>query len=82
MVGVMPISAVMKDYTPQVGAVVKMKWRGKQVYEAEILKISGKLEPVTIYFILDFIPARQRRGIACICAVMLASSWLLKCNTM
>ena len=48
MVGVMPISAVMKDYTPQVGAVVKMKWRGKQVYEAEILKISGKLEPVTI----------------------------------
>lgn len=43
MVGVMPISAVMKDYTPYVGAVVKMKWRGKKAYEAEILKISGKL---------------------------------------
>ena len=36
MVGVMPISVVMKDYTPYVGAVVKMKWRGKKACEAEM----------------------------------------------
>lgn len=42
-VGVMPISAVMEDYTPYSGAIVKMRWRGKKLYDAEILKISGKL---------------------------------------
>ena len=45
-VGVMPISAVVKDYTPYVGAIVKMRWRGKKLYEAEILKISGKLSSI------------------------------------
>ena len=43
-VGVMPISMVMQDYTPYAGAIVKMRWRGKKLYDAEILKILGKLK--------------------------------------
>ena len=39
-VGVMPISAVAKGYNPSAGATIKMRWRGKKEYEAEILKIS------------------------------------------
>jgi len=42
MVGVMLISAVIKDYTPYVGAIVKIKCSGKAC-EAEILTISGKV---------------------------------------
>ena len=34
-VGVMPISAVTKDRTLYVGAIVKMRWRGKKLYEAK-----------------------------------------------
>ena len=41
-VGVMPLSSVKKGYNPFAGATVKMKWRGKREYEAEILKISRK----------------------------------------
>ena len=44
-VDIMWLSAVAKGYDPFVGATVKMRWRGKREYEAEILKISCK----TIY---------------------------------
>ena len=39
-VGVMPVSSVSKDSKPVVGAEVDMRWKGKAVYKAEILKIS------------------------------------------
>ena len=39
-VGVMPLSAVAKGYSPSPGATIRMKWRGKKEYEAEVLKIS------------------------------------------
>lgn len=44
-IGVMPISAIVKGDKAYVGAIVNMKWKGKQVYEAEILKISSKHAP-------------------------------------
>ena len=42
--GVTSISVVMQDYTPYAGAIVKMRWRGKKLYDAEIFKILGKLK--------------------------------------
>jgi len=41
-IGVMPISAIVKEHKAYVGAIVGLKWKGKQVYDAEILKISRK----------------------------------------
>lgn len=39
-VSVMPVSSVSKDSKPVVGAVVGIRWKGKAVYKADILKIS------------------------------------------
>lgn len=41
----MPRSSVVKDKAVYVGAVVGIKWKPGEVYDAEILKISSK----TIY---------------------------------
>ena len=42
-VGVMPMSAISKEDKGNVypGAIAKLKWK-KKLYEAEILKISGR----------------------------------------
>lgn len=49
--GVMPLSAVppkeREDVYP--GQFVRMKWRGKKLYEVEVLKVSGNLRPSLIY---------------------------------
>ena len=42
-VGVMPLSAVKKNSNIFVGAIVEMKFK-KAFYDAEVLKISGKLK--------------------------------------
>ena len=41
-IGVMPMSAIVKDKAVYVGAVVEIKWKPREVYDAEILKISSK----------------------------------------
>ena len=41
-VSVMPLSAVCKDDRAYVGAVVKVRWNGWKLYDAEIMKISGE----------------------------------------
>ena len=41
-IGVMPISSIVKDKAVYVGAVVGIKWKPSEVYDAEILKISSK----------------------------------------
>ncbi len=41
-VGIMPSSAVHKEDKATVGAIVRMKWKGKTFYDAEILKMSSK----------------------------------------
>ena len=48
-IGVMPISAVVKTKPLSVGAVVGVKWKPGQVYDAEILKISSM--PAYTYYI-------------------------------
>ena len=39
-VGVMPVSSVDKNCKPRVGVTVDVKWKGKEKFQAEILKIS------------------------------------------
>lgn len=44
-VGVMPSTAVHKEDKAKaiIGDIVRLKWSGKQYYDAEILKTSGEL---------------------------------------
>ena len=41
-IGVMPASSIAKDKEVYVGAVVGIKWKPSEVYDAEILKISSQ----------------------------------------
>ena len=36
-IAVMPMSAIVKDKAVYVGAVVEIKWKPREVYDAEIL---------------------------------------------
>lgn len=45
-IGIMPSSSLHNEDNEAVGAVVRLKWSSKQYYDAEILKISGKIFPL------------------------------------
>ena len=50
--GVMPLSAVSPKERGDVyhGQFMRMKWQGKKLYEAEVLKVSGNLRPLYTAF--------------------------------
>ena len=48
-VAIMLLSAVVKGQTPSVGGTIKMRWRGKKEYEAQILKISRMYTYIAVW---------------------------------